>query len=1214
MASLVLGAAGALVGSFFGPLGTSIGWAVGSSIGAGLFQKGQSGPRLTDLKMHNSSYGQMIPLLYGTDRIAGNISWQTDLVEHEQKSGGKGGPTVTTYTYTASFAVHLCEGPILGVKRIWADSRLVFDPIGGLSQANFPFTLYLGDETQLPDPTIEAHEGVGNVNANRGVAYVVFADMLLTDYGNRIPSLTFEVYTATQSIPWRFSTFTPFNNASRAGPGGSGPQSAALDSSGNLVLGFLDGTASSAVVTFPATLEIKTYDTTGALLSTDLTTSVPPPADIGGTHYTVYMCQNNPHICWAIGGPVSSHSLLISAFYYDGVITCSPIYDPTGSSNPTVLGTNAINCMPVFGNDAIYGIGGNIGAHISKWSAPSGVCTDGHPVTNYYLPGTDSAAAWTLTIDDVGDIWAKHNVPTGSHDCLYHLDADLNVIDSWPAASIPADFHGGICFTVWDGILCFKGTVNIEAYTIDPLGFTPTVTGTTPGSNYPSNGISLGNGLVLVDDGIVALTPRPAGARLSDIVTDLSVRSGLVSAQLDVTDLTDIVDGYVISQQGPTRGMIEPLQTAYFFDAVESDTLAKFVKRGRASQLSIPDSDLGAFVSGGTPPPITTVARVQEVDLPRIINCVYVNEGTDYQNGTQISQRLITSSQMSVSLQLAIVMTDKKAKEITDALLFNAWLERDKVIYLVPRKLTYLEPTDVIDAHGYTVRITDKAETVPGVIKLEGVVTQPYVWSQQGLGIPGLAPPPSPPPISAQATDLLMLDIPLVVDTDYPNGYYAAMAGATSATWPGASLFKSIDGGVNYANLLADVVPDTIGGATTVLGPYNGGNTFDETNSVTVQLRAGAGSLEGHSEIEVLNGANEAVLGDELLQFKNATLVGAKLYTLTGLLRGRRGTEWAMQHRAGDRFAMLPTSVNVNGPFPEVFVQRDFKAVTSGSTLASATNVPFTNNGAALRCYSPVQIGGALNATGDLAISWLRRTRIGGTWQNFVDVPLSEATESYVVQIWDATFTNCARILTSSTPSVTYTAADQVTDFGATQLTIFVTVGQIGTIGLGTQQGASLMGAGATIDPVLSPIPPYGSGPPSPPPSGGCTGTVFNQTLTFALGTVGPLTMPSGFAPGTNWVLKLTTPASGNFVGELDFFEYGGPTCTKHAVLATGACGAPLIPACDQTSTHPSIVFSVGDPFYPTVYANLAFGTDYYFSLQTTQLGGSAVGLTISAR
>jgi phage tail tape-measure protein len=49
MASLVLGAAGAVVGSFFGPLGTSIGWAVGSALGANLFQKGQSGPRLTDL-------------------------------------------------------------------------------------------------------------------------------------------------------------------------------------------------------------------------------------------------------------------------------------------------------------------------------------------------------------------------------------------------------------------------------------------------------------------------------------------------------------------------------------------------------------------------------------------------------------------------------------------------------------------------------------------------------------------------------------------------------------------------------------------------------------------------------------------------------------------------------------------------------------------------------------------------------------------------------------------------------------------------------------------------------------------------------------------------------------------------------------------------------------------------------------------------------------
>lgn len=1222
MASLVLGAAGAFVGSFFGPLGTSIGWAVGSAIGSSLFQKGQQGPRLTDLKMHNSSFGQMIPLLYGAVRIAGNIIWQTDLVEHAQKSGGKGGPTVTTYTYTASFAVALCEGPILGVRRIWADSRLVFDPLSGLTAQNFPFTLYLGTETQLPDPTQEAIEGVGNVPAYRGVAYAQFTDMLLTEYGNRIPSLTFEVYTSSSPIPWRVSTFTPFNNAKRAGPMGGGPQCCQLNNDGTISLGFIFDTSGidhlpATGFSFPGFQQINTYDTNGNLISNDLNIAVPGPVESTGNNYTIFSCQSNPHICYALGQAATFSSLLINAFYYDGAITASPVTEPGGimTANSIAL---ACQIPPVFSIDSIYATGGNLSAYISQWDAPGGVCSNGIPVTAFNLPGAHSGASWMIAADDSGDIWCKYTGggPFSFGDIFYHLDHDLNLIESWASTAIPADFNVSAAFTVWQGILCYTNTSNqARAFTITGGLFVPTDPGTLAGVTE-GNVLSFGNGTALTSDGIIAITPRPDGELLSDIVADLSARSGLTAAQIDVSELTDLVDGYVISTQGPTRGMIEPLQTAYFFDAVESDTQAKFIKRGHDPAVTVPSADLGAYQMGGTPPPLVTSDRTQEQDLPRIISATYINVGADYQNGTQISQRLITSSELSVSLQLAIVMDDRTAKGITDALLFSAWEERTKATVQVPRKWTALEPTDVIEAGGYAVRVIDKTETVGGVITLEGVVTRPYVYTQpQGIPVPGLAPPPTPPPVAGQLTDLVMLDLPLVTDTDNPNGYYAAMAGkSATATWPGATLYKSVDGGVNFSSLLVDVVPDTIGDTTDVLGNFGGGNMFDESSAVTVQLRPGAGDLESHSEIEVLNGANGCVIGAELLQFKNATLIGSKLYTLTGLLRGRRGTEWAIGgHGAGETFVLLPTGVNVNGPFAEIFAHRDFKGVASGGSLSAATDVPFTNNGVALRCYSPVQIGGALDGSNNLTITWIRRTRIGGTWQNFVDVPLSEATEAYVVQIWDATFTVCARVITGVTsPSVVYTAAQQTTDFGAVQQTLFVTVGQIGTIGLGTQQSAVLMGGGGSINAPLNPVPPYGSGPPSPPPSGGCIGTVFNQTLTFAVGNSGIITAPSGFVPGTNWVLKLHTPSSGNYLGRFDAFEYASPIGTRHVVLATGACGAPIIPAVDQSQFEPSLNFAVGNNPYPTVYATLAHNTDYYFSIQA-QVAGGAVQLAINA-
>ena len=81
MAQLVFGAVGAVVGSVIPGVGTSFGWMIGSAIGGALFPpKGTDteGPRLGDLRVQSSAYGNAIPLVYGSARIAGNVIWSTE--------------------------------------------------------------------------------------------------------------------------------------------------------------------------------------------------------------------------------------------------------------------------------------------------------------------------------------------------------------------------------------------------------------------------------------------------------------------------------------------------------------------------------------------------------------------------------------------------------------------------------------------------------------------------------------------------------------------------------------------------------------------------------------------------------------------------------------------------------------------------------------------------------------------------------------------------------------------------------------------------------------------------------------------------------------------------------------------------------------------------------------------------------------------------------
>lgn len=193
MATVVLTAVGTALG---GPIGGAIGAVIGNVIdNQVLFKpKGREGARLSDLQVQTSSYGTQVPRLFGTMRVAGTVIWATDLKEVKSKSGGgKGRPSVTSYSYSASFAVALSARTIGQVKRIWADGNLLRGAAGDFKTELSAFRVHTGGDEQPVDPLIAAAEGVGLTPAHRGIAYVLFEDLALADYGNRIPSLTFEV-------------------------------------------------------------------------------------------------------------------------------------------------------------------------------------------------------------------------------------------------------------------------------------------------------------------------------------------------------------------------------------------------------------------------------------------------------------------------------------------------------------------------------------------------------------------------------------------------------------------------------------------------------------------------------------------------------------------------------------------------------------------------------------------------------------------------------------------------------------------------------------------------------------------------------------------------------------------------------------------------------------------------------------------------------------
>lgn len=454
---------------------------------------------------------------------------------------------------------------------------------------------------------------------------------------------------------------------------------------------------------------------------------------------------------------------------------------------------------------------------------------------------------------------------------------------------------------------------------------------------------------------------------------------------------------------------------------------------------------------------ILTTRIQQEVELPAQVDVVFINETTDYQRGIQSARRVSSPSQQHISVQLPIVLTDLEAKAVADRLLYNAWIERHTYIFQTSRKYAYLEPTDVLNVRDlstgkrYSMRITSESVSRNGMIEFNAVADEASIYAQKSTTGNAWQSPQT----VYQFTDTrtVLLDIPMLRDEDTAMGVYMAMNGL-DASWPGAVLMKSTDGGTTYAATFVNSRPSITGACTTALGDFYGGNVFDELNSVNIQLDPGVGgTLSSVTMDDVLNGFNVAAIrtydsgGWEIIQYRDAVLQPDGSYTLTGLLRGRKGSEWAMPlHDVGDQFVALSSSATVRVILPEAEVGalRHWKGVTFQQRTEDADMFAFTNGGECWECYSPVAIGGGRNTSGDVTINWIRRTRVGGHWGNFTDVPLGEASESYEVEIWDSTYATLKRTITGlSSPTTIYTAAQQTTDFGVTQATVYVKVFQI---------------------------------------------------------------------------------------------------------------------------------------------------------------------------
>ena len=969
MASLALGTAGAIIGGYFGgPIGANIGFAVGSALGSLLDPPKVEGPRRTDLKLQMSTYGAPIPYLYGTVRAAGNVIDQSsELTETKHTSGGKGGPKQTTYTYSVGYvAILLCAAPsfgvpaIKGIRRIWADNRLFSED--GESRDDFQFVVYTGTETQSPDPTLEAEHGVGNVPAYLGYAYVVIRDWTLTDFGDRVPSLEWEIEATGDTSFTRISTFSPTagGNSSFTGIGALPVDGAYLDGSQIVVCHYEEGASTTSTYQ-----EFRYNLHSGALVDTGPVIVVPNVAD---SSFATYRPSTNSNI--ALGIQRGAGIVNVSRWYVRGVRGSDEVFPPVGTDAFKVCGSR-----PFLYEGVVYSAGdGNAttALYVGKWTMPDAQTVSGTPEPEYFdieanlsfsAAGINSGTI-SLTFDDEGSLYVY--VPqTGTVGNLFKVDpATMTLVKRWITGSpITGRLNSGSnlsTFTVYRGLLCVldSGGSEVELWEIPDVVTDPfvQVSGEVIAVSYFGSGFSptltLGNGYVLGYDGVYYIG---TGETLGNIVASVSELAGLDASEYDVTDLTDPVPGYRIPSQMTARNAIEPLRLGYFFDGAEVDGAMLFKHRDGTSVATIDEADLAAHEAGTDAPATITVTRIPDHELPRRVFVKYINPDQSYETGTQYDERQTGESQAETSMDLPIVLDDDSAKAIASAHVFVALLERERFTIYTTRKWEMLVPTDVIEVLGRTLRIVDKRARSNGIVEFDLLTASaaPFIQPSGTSGASVYVPPNAP---GARAiTQAKFLDIPNIYQTDPPFGFRVAMAPDGAGAWTGAALFKSYDN-TNYVQVASSGTPDVIG-YTSAIGSPAVSAVAAVGVTLGIVLTTPDGELESYTASDLLGGLGLfAVQRSDgfwnLFQYQTATLVSADppTYELSGIIEAGINDRAITGHASGDAFVLLP-AVTVDAPESDLNIPIYYKAVTFGLSLSSTPYTIFTNTGVATETY-----------------------------------------------------------------------------------------------------------------------------------------------------------------------------------------------------------------------------------------------------------------------
>lgn len=538
------------------------------------------------------------------------------------------------------------------------------------------------------------------------------------------------------------------------------------------------------------------------------------------------------------------------------------------------------------------------------------------------------------------------------------------------------------------------------------------------------------------------------------VVASILDFAGYESAEYDVSLLEAKPVNFSITGGLNGRSLLNQLALTYQFDIVPSGGIIKFVPKYQGVARNLTLEDMGHAKMGGstTGPAPYTARRLQGIDLPRSITFSYYSSALDHNVFTQVSEIPTYEDGQDVSIAVPFTLTDEEAARIAQTTLVNAHIEQQEYTFMTDYHNIDLEPGDVITiplGTGETtqVRIKEINESEDGLLEFRVSRSDYNMESYTDSGVPVVSPPAQPTnvPVSIGNSDTMFIEVPPIDSSDSKPRIVGIVTGYGKAGWPGANIYRSVDGGATYTLAASTSVASTWGMVSSPIASASY-YVWDDTTQISVTLKEG--TLSNRSDIAVLNGQNWCMIGEEVIGFVNATLTGPKTYTLSRLLRGRAGSEVKISsHLANELFVLLDGNpVEIEIPVSELRNIVKYKTVTVGSSIDKVDAQDVQPFGLNMLPWAPGN-GKVTNVGNDIVLTWVERPRLNNGLQDDRELVHDADWAGYGVTIFsDSTLTTVKRSAIPVTPTYTYTEAMQIADFGSVQTQLYTTVCQMSTV------------------------------------------------------------------------------------------------------------------------------------------------------------------------